>query len=163
MSSEATTIQAPRAMTPPLPSSPLRSPVSPVSPGSLRLPACQNRNRSPSPMRGYLIPSPLPTRRNRTFSASARAAEGPTFTGVCKCFSRSRGHGFITPSDGGNDIFVHISDIDGEYVPVEGDEVSYKICSLPPKCDKVQAVDVTIIHLVPGSKHETWGGSVVSA
>ncbi|KAL0197897.1 hypothetical protein M9458_006437, partial [Cirrhinus mrigala] len=26
-------------------------------------------DRSPSPMRGYLIPSPLPTRRNRTCSA----------------------------------------------------------------------------------------------
>ncbi|TMS15181.1 Calcium-regulated heat stable protein 1 [Larimichthys crocea] len=73
-------------------------------------------------MRGYLIPSPLPTRRNRTCSA-----------------------------------------IEGEYVPVEGDEVSYKICSIPPKHEKVQAVEVTITHLKPGTKHETWAGRVVSS
>lgn len=36
---------------------------------SLRPPAYRHRDRSPSPMRGYLIPSPLPTRRNRTCSA----------------------------------------------------------------------------------------------
>ncbi|KAL0992558.1 hypothetical protein UPYG_G00094920 [Umbra pygmaea] len=113
-------------------------------------------------MRDFLIPSPLPTRRTRTSSATARASEGPTFHGVCKCFSRSKGHGFITPSDGGSDIFVHISDIEGEYVPMEGDEVSYKVCSIPPKYQKVQAVDVTITHLKPGTKHETWGGAMLS-
>ncbi|XP_060758458.1 calcium-regulated heat-stable protein 1 isoform X2 [Neoarius graeffei] len=143
--------------TPPL------SPTSPVSPSSLRLPPCHQRPRSPSPMRGYLIPSPLPTRRNRTISATARAAEGPVFTGVCKCFSRSKGHGFITPSEGGADIFVHISDIEGEYVPVEGDEVSYKICSIPPKNEKIQAVEVTITHLASGTKHETWSGTVINS
>uniref|UniRef100_A0A9J7XT31 Calcium regulated heat stable protein 1 n=1 Tax=Cyprinus carpio carpio TaxID=630221 RepID=A0A9J7XT31_CYPCA len=149
-----------KSTTPPL--SPL-SPVSPVSPSSLRLPPCRQRDRSPSPMRGHLIPSPLPTRRNRTCSAAARAAEGPVFTGVCKCFSRSKGHGFIRPSDGGNDIYVHISDIEGEYVPVEGDEVSYKICSIPPKHQKIQAVEVTITHLAPGTKHETWSGAVLES
>uniref|UniRef100_A0AAQ5WYW3 CSD domain-containing protein n=1 Tax=Amphiprion ocellaris TaxID=80972 RepID=A0AAQ5WYW3_AMPOC len=115
MSSRATPIQGSRPVDPPLPSA-----GSPRSPESLLPPACRQRDRSPSPMRGYLIPSPLPTRRNRTCSATARAAEGPVFSGVCKYFSRSKGHGFITPSDGGKDIFVHISDIEGEYVPVEG-------------------------------------------
>lgn len=134
---------------------------SPVSPSSLRLPPGQDRARSPSPMRGYLIPSPLPTRRTRTYSASARAAQGPVFKGTCKCFCRSKGHGFITPSDGGPDIFVHISDIEGEYVMVEGDEVTYKVCSIPPKNLKIQAVEVTITHLAPGTKHETWSGNVM--
>ena len=36
---------------------------------SLHPPPCRHRDRSPSPMRGYLIPSPLPTRRTRTCSA----------------------------------------------------------------------------------------------
>ncbi|XP_041087160.1 calcium-regulated heat-stable protein 1 [Polyodon spathula] len=140
------------------------SPQSPLSPGSLQLPECgRTRERCPSPMRGYLIPSPLPTRRSRTCSAAARAAAGPLYTGVCKCFSRAKGHGFITPSDGGADVFVHISDIEGEYVPVEGDEVSYKLCSIPPKMEKVQAVEVTITHLAPGTKHETWSGHVISS
>ncbi|XP_078125616.1 calcium-regulated heat-stable protein 1 [Sander vitreus] len=161
MSSQATPIQGSQPVTPPLISA--GSPPSPVSPESLHPPACRQRDRSPSPMRGYLIPSPLPTRRNRTCSATARASEGPLFTGVCKCFSRSKGHGFITPSDGGSDIFVHISDIEGEYVPVEGDEVSYKICSIPPKHTKIQAVEVAITHLKPGTKHETWAGRVVSS
>ncbi|XP_058013520.1 calcium-regulated heat-stable protein 1 [Ahaetulla prasina] len=133
-------------------------------PRGLHLPEGRRaRDRSPSPMRGYLIPSPLPTRRNRTFSATTRAAEGPTYSGVCKCFCRSKGHGFITPSDGGPEIFVHISDIEGEYVPVAGDEVTYKVCTIPPKNEKLQAVEVNITHLAPGTKHETWSGHVVNS
>lgn len=60
-------------------------------------------------------------------------------------------------------FFFFLSSIEGEYVPIEGDEVSYKICSIPPKNDKVQAVEVIITHLKPGSKHETWAGHIVSS
>lgn len=108
------------------------------------------------------LPSPLITKRNRTYSATVRAHSGPVFKGVCKNFSRSQGHGFIRPSHGGDDIFVHISDIEGEYVPVEGDEVTYKVSRVPPKNLKVQAVEVKLIHLNPGTKHETWSGQVIS-
>ncbi|XP_062872316.1 cold shock domain-containing protein C2 [Trichomycterus rosablanca] len=109
------------------------------------------------------LPSPLPTKRTRTYSATVRANSGPMFKGVCKNFSRSQGHGFIRPAKGGEDIFVHISDIEGEYVPVEGDEMTYKVCSIPPKNQKVQAVEVMITHLNPGTKHETWSGQIISS
>ncbi|KAM4634031.1 calcium-regulated heat-stable protein 1 [Polymixia lowei] len=160
MSSQATPIQGSRPLTPPLPSAGSNGSLS--FPRSLQPPACRHRDRSPSPMKRVPHPQPPPTRRNRTCSATARASEGPVFFGVCKCFSRSKGHGFLTPSGGGTDVFVHISDIEGEYVPVEGDEVSYKVCSIPPKHEKVQAVEVTITHLKPGIKHETWSGNVIS-
>ncbi|XP_063078136.1 cold shock domain-containing protein C2a [Engraulis encrasicolus] len=107
--------------------------------------------------------SPLPTKRTRTYSATVRATSGPVYKGVCKSFSRSQGHGFIRPSHGGEDIFVHISDIDGEYVPMEGDEVTYKVCPIPPKNLKKQAVEVVITHLNPGTKHETWSGQIISS
>nr|XP_048691160.1 cold shock domain-containing protein C2 isoform X1 [Caretta caretta]XP_048691162.1 cold shock domain-containing protein C2 isoform X1 [Caretta caretta]XP_048691164.1 cold shock domain-containing protein C2 isoform X1 [Caretta caretta]XP_048691168.1 cold shock domain-containing protein C2 isoform X1 [Caretta caretta] len=63
------------------------------------------------------LPSPLPTKRTRTYSATARASAGPVFKGVCKQFSRSQGHGFITPENGTEDIFVHVSDIEGGVRP----------------------------------------------
>uniref|UniRef100_H3CH92 Cold shock domain containing C2 n=1 Tax=Tetraodon nigroviridis TaxID=99883 RepID=H3CH92_TETNG len=118
---------------------------------------------SPSPLHSLDLPSPLPTKRTRTYSATVRAHSGPVFKGVCKNFSRSQGHGFIRPSNGGEDIFVHISDIEGEYVPVEGDEVTYKVSRIPPKNLKVQAVEVKITHLNPGTKHETWSGQIISS
>lgn len=85
------------------------------------------------------------------------------YKGVCKFFSRSKGHGFIRPEDGGPDLFVHISDIEGEYVPVEGDEVTYKVCNTPPKLEKKQAVEVAITYLAPGTKHETWSGHIITS
>lgn len=36
--------------------------------------------------------------------------ENPLVTGVVKFFSRTKGHGFITPKSGGDEIFCHISE-----------------------------------------------------
>ncbi|CAG5129932.1 unnamed protein product [Candidula unifasciata] len=116
---------------------------------------------SDSPGRAFLIPSPIPTRRTRTKSMSERAAEGPTHKGTVKFFCRQRGHGFIHPDDGhGEDIFVHISDVEGEWVPKEGDQVTYKTVLIPPKNEKLQAVHVVITHLKPGVLHERWDSPV---
>jgi len=104
------------------------------------------------------LPSPITTRRTRTASTSARALANPIETGVVKSFSRGKGHGFITPHSGGDTIFVHISDIEGEYVPMPGDEVKYRLCIIPPKNEKHQAVHVEIINFCP-EKHKKWEDS----
>lgn len=45
--------------------------------------------------------------------------------GTVKFFNETKGFGFITPNDGGQDIFVHISDLAGEIR--ENDKVSYDV------------------------------------
>ncbi|KRY84134.1 tRNA-specific adenosine deaminase 2 [Trichinella pseudospiralis] len=103
-------------------------------------------------------PSPLITKRDRRPSLCERAALGPVHHGRVRYFCRERGHGYITPLDqqGGEDIFVHISDVEGDYAPHDGDEVTYKLCPIPPKFEKMQAVHVVLRNLVPGVKHERW-------
>uniref|UniRef100_A0A7N9DGZ4 Cold shock domain containing C2 n=1 Tax=Macaca fascicularis TaxID=9541 RepID=A0A7N9DGZ4_MACFA len=133
---------------------PLHSPKSPVWP---TFPF--HREGSRVWERGGVPPRDLPSED----PARARASAGPVFKGVCKQFSRSQGHGFITPENGSEDIFVHVSDIEGEYVPVEGDEVTYKMCPIPPKNQKFQAVEVVLTQLAPHTPHETWSGQVVGS
>jgi cold shock protein len=50
-------------------------------------------------------------------------------TGTVKWFNESKGFGFITPSDGGKDVFVHFSAIkgDGFRTLQEGQKVEFDI------------------------------------
>ena len=46
-------------------------------------------------------------------------------TGTVKFFNNSKGFGFITPEDGGKDVFVHVNGLTDEIA--EGDKVSYDV------------------------------------
>jgi CspA family cold shock protein len=49
--------------------------------------------------------------------------------GTVKWFSQEKGYGFITPDDGGEDVFVHHTGIAGEGFKTleEGEKVSYEV------------------------------------
>jgi cold shock protein len=63
-------------------------------------------------------------------------------TGTVKWFSDNKGFGFVTPDDGGKDLFVHHTGIatNGFRSLVEGTKVSYESESGPkgPKAVNVQ-------------------------
>jgi CspA family cold shock protein len=46
-------------------------------------------------------------------------------TGTVKFFNESKGFGFITPDDGGKDIFVHVNGLTDNIN--EGDKVSFDV------------------------------------
>ncbi len=50
-------------------------------------------------------------------------------TGTVKWFNESKGYGFISPTDGGDDVFVHFRAIvgDGFKTLIEGQTVSYEV------------------------------------
>ena len=50
-------------------------------------------------------------------------------TGTVKWFNNSKGYGFITPSEGGKDLFVHMSSImmEGYKTLSDNQKVSYQV------------------------------------
>lgn len=70
--------------------------------------------------------------------------ESDRMQGTVKWFSRVKGYGFIAPEDGGKEIFVHFSGIEGEgYRNLEeGQRVTYVVEETPkgPQAVSVRAV-----------------------
>ncbi len=54
-------------------------------------------------------------------------------TGTVKWFNESKGFGFIAPSDGGDDVFVHFSAIQGNgfRTLAEGQAVTFEVTEGP--------------------------------
>jgi len=52
-----------------------------------------------------------------------------TKTGTVKWFNNSKGYGFITPTEGGSDLFVHMSSIvmEGYKTLTDNQKVSYQV------------------------------------
>lgn len=70
------------------------------------------------------------------------------FTGKLKTWDDGRGFGFITPSEGGQDIFVHISELPRGRVPIEGDVLSFEVALNPQgkkKAVKVRPMGVPAV------------------
>jgi len=64
-------------------------------------------------------------------------------TGTVKWFNDSKGFGFIAPDDGGDDVFVHFSAVQGSgfRTLTEGQKVSFDVQQGPkgPQAANVQA------------------------
>jgi CspA family cold shock protein len=64
-------------------------------------------------------------------------------TGTVRWFNEAKGFGFITPSDGSKDVFVHFSEIQAEGFKVlaEGQAVTFNVENGPkgPQATRVTA------------------------
>jgi CspA family cold shock protein len=65
-------------------------------------------------------------------------------TGTVKWFNESKGFGFIAPSEGGDDVFVHFSAIQGNGFKTlaEGQQVSFDVERGPKG---LQATQVSVV------------------
>lgn len=65
-------------------------------------------------------------------------------TGTVKWFNESKGFGFISPAEGGDDVFVHFSAIQGSGFKTlaEGQQVSFEVERGPKG---LQAASVTAL------------------
>jgi CspA family cold shock protein len=65
--------------------------------------------------------------------ATGDTASVPKASGIVKWFNDAKGFGFITPDDGGDDLFAHFSSIqmNGFKTLKEGQKVAYQITQGP--------------------------------
>lgn len=65
-------------------------------------------------------------------------------TGVVKWFNVSRGYGFISPTNGGDDVFAHYSaiEMDGYKKLEEGQQVEFRVAQGPkgPEATNIRAL-----------------------
>ncbi len=66
-------------------------------------------------------------------------------TGVVKWVNPSKGFGFIQPDDGGNEVFVHISTVEGAGLQSlnEGQKVEYEL--VPSRDGKFAAENLVVL------------------
>ena len=66
------------------------------------------------------------------------------YQGTVKWFNETKGFGFISNDEGGEDVFVHFYAIqcDGLKTLQEGQKVSYEVEPDPKNADKMRAVNV---------------------
>ncbi|KWV57730.1 cold-shock protein [Rhizobium altiplani] len=65
-------------------------------------------------------------------------------TGTVKFFNDDKGFGFITPDNGGQDVFVHVSALVRGSSLREGDKVSYEV-GQDRKTGKSKAENVSVV------------------
>ncbi len=67
--------------------------------------------------------------------------------GTVKWFNAEKGYGFISGDEGGDDVFVHFSAIQGEGFKTlnEGQKVSYETETDPKNPAKLRAVNVVAL------------------
>jgi cold shock protein len=91
------------------------------------------------------ILSRLAVRRfNRYAILSESTKENIMATGTVKFFAQDKGFGFITPDNGGPDVFVHISAISSGNALQDGEKVSFEV-GQDRKTGKSKAENVTVI------------------
>jgi len=75
----------------------------------------------------------------------AQSNPNTRYQGTIKWFNSTKGFGFIVPTDGGKDVFLHANDVkDSRINPdhlTEGSKISY---SLKESRGKLSAVDIVI-------------------
>jgi CspA family cold shock protein len=62
--------------------------------------------------------------------------------GNIKRWLDGRGYGFIQPEEGGDDVFLHYSELTSDHDPKEGEEVEFEVEDTPrgPRAIKVKVL-----------------------